>query len=154
PLVQSSRKYSSTIQRDFSRSLGSMDIPVEQVIGTCVRFGQMISEAQDPEEILRLLANAAVEQIGVSGALVLRVGEGALLLVAASRGRPPEGGAGEDSVEAVGRELERELLEAGGQEFAEARSLPLVSSTNLYGLLVLFFREPGLFAEPRQKLAR
>jgi len=131
-----------------------MDIPVDQVVSTCVRFGQMISEAHDPEEILRLLADTAVEQLRVSGALVLRVGEGEFLRVAASHGVPPEGCSGQYSVETIGRELEHQLLESCGQTFAEARSLPLVSSTNLYGILVLFFREQGMFAEGRQKLAR
>lgn len=131
-----------------------MEIPVEQVISTCVRFGQMISEAQDPEEILWLLANTAVEQLGVNGALVLRVGEGEFLRIAASRGLPPGGCSGQYSVDTIGRELELQLLDSCGQQFAEARSLPLVSSTNLYGILVLFFHEQGLFAEDRQKLAR
>ncbi len=131
-----------------------MDIPVDQVISTCVRFGRMISEAHDPEMILPLLADTAVEQLGVDGALVLRVGEGEFLRVAASRGVPPEGRSGQFSVETIGREMEHQLLASCGHQFAEVRTLPLVSSANLYGLLVLFFRERGLFLDHRQKLAR
>jgi signal transduction histidine kinase len=130
-----------------------MDVPVDQVIGTCVRFGQMISEAHEPEQLLTLLADTAVEQLGVDGALVLRVDEESLQ-VAALRAVPPESCSGQFRVETIGRELEQQLLASCGQQFAEARSLPLVSSTNLYGVLVLFFREPGLFTGHRQKLAR
>jgi signal transduction histidine kinase len=131
-----------------------MDIPVDQIISTCVRFGRMISEAHEPEKLLPLLADAAVEQLGVDGALVLRVGEGEFLRVAASRGIPPESCSAQFSVETIGREMEQQLLASCGHQFAEVRTLPLVSSTNLYGLLVLFFREPGLFVDYRQKLAR
>lgn len=131
-----------------------MDIPVDQVISTCVRFGRMISEAHDPEKILPLLADTAVEQLGVDGAMVLRVGDGEFLRVAASRGVPPEGCSGQFSVETIGRELEHQLLASCGQRFGEVRTLPLVSSANLYGLLVLFFREQGQFVDYRQKLAR
>ncbi|HVG58811.1 MAG TPA: ATP-binding protein [Hyalangium sp.] len=131
-----------------------MEIPVDQVISTCVRFGRMISEAHDPERILPLLADTAVEQLGVDGALVLRVGEGEFLRVAASRGVPPESCAGQFSVDTIGRELEQQLMASCGPQFAEVRSLPLVSSTNLYGVLVLFFCKPGQFIDYRQKLAR
>jgi signal transduction histidine kinase len=131
-----------------------MDILVDQIISTCVRFGRMISEAHDPDKILPLLADAAVEHLGVDGALVLRVGEGEFLRVAASRGIPPESCSDQFSVETIGREMEQQLLASCGHQFAEVRTLPLVSSTNLYGVLVLFFREPGLFVDNRQKLAR
>lgn len=131
-----------------------MDIPVDQVISTCVRFGRMISEAHDPEKILPLLADTAVEQLGVDGALVLRVEEGEFLRVAASRGVPAESCSAQYSVETIGREMEQQLLDSCGQQFAEVMTLPLVSSTNLYGILVLFFRERGQFVSHRQKLAR
>ena len=131
-----------------------MDIPVDQVISTCVRFGRMISEAHDPEKILPLLADTAVEQLGVDGALVLRVGEGEFLRVAAWRGIPSEICSAQFSVETIGQEIEQQLLASCGQQFAEARTLPLVSSANLYGILVLFFCKPGLFVNHRQKLAR
>jgi len=131
-----------------------MEIPVDQVISTCVRFGRMLSEAHDPERILPLLAETAVEQLGVDGALVLRVGEGEFLRVAASRGVPPESCADQFSVDTIGRELEQQFLASCGQQFAEVRSLPLVSSANLYGVLVLFFCKPGQFIDYRQKLAR
>jgi len=131
-----------------------MDIAVDQVIGTCVRFGQLISEAHDPENILPLLANAAVEQLGADGALVLRVGEGEFLQVAASRGIPPESCSAQFSVDTIGREMEQQLLATCGQRFAEVQTLPLVSSTNLYGVLVLFCCKPGLFVDHRQRLAR
>jgi signal transduction histidine kinase len=131
-----------------------MDVPVEQVITICVRFGQMISEAHEPEKILQLLADTAVEQLGVDGAMVLRVEEGEFLRVVAVRGVPPESCSGQFSVETIGQELEQQMLASCGEQFAEARSLPLVSSANLYGVLVLFFRKPGLFMGHRQKLAR
>jgi signal transduction histidine kinase len=131
-----------------------MDISVDQVISTSVRFGRLISEAHEPEKILPLLADTAVEQLGVHGALVLRVGEGEFLRVAASRDVPPESCSGQFSVETIGREMEQQLLASCGQQFVEVWTLPLVSSTNLYGVLVLFFKKPGMFVDYRQKLAR
>jgi signal transduction histidine kinase len=131
-----------------------MGISVDQVISTSVRFGRLISEAHEPEKILLLLADTAVEQFGVDGALVLRVADGEFLRVAASRGVSPESCSGQFSAETIGREMEQQLLASSGQQFVEAWSLPLVSSTNLYGVLVLFFKKPGMFVANRQKLAR
>jgi signal transduction histidine kinase len=131
-----------------------MDFPIDQVISTCVRFGRMISEAHEPEKILPLLAETSVEKLGVDGALILRVAEGEFLQVAASLGIPPEGCSGRFSVDTIGREMEQQLLASCGKAFAEVRTLPLVSSANMYGVLVLFLREPGQFVDHRQQLAR
>jgi signal transduction histidine kinase len=130
-----------------------MNISVEQVITACVRVGQMMAEAQDPEEILPLLCDAVVELLTVDGAVVLRV-EGESLQLTAARGVPEESCEGPFSAETIGREMEQRMLASCGERFAEALTLPLVSSTNLYGVLVLFFAEPGMFVGPRQYLAR
>jgi signal transduction histidine kinase len=131
-----------------------MGVSADQVISIFVRIGQLVSEAHEPEKILPLLSEMAVEQLGADGALVLRVAEGELLELAAVRGVSPESCSGQFSVETIGQELEQQLMASCGPQFAEARSLPLVSSTNLYGVLVLFFCNPGLFTGLRQKLAR
>jgi signal transduction histidine kinase len=131
-----------------------MEIPIAQIIATCVRFGQMISEAQEPERILRLLADAAVEHLSANGAMVLQVAEGEFLRVAATRDVPTECCSGQFSTETIGREMEQQLLSSCERRYTEVLTLPLVSSTNLYGVLALFFREPGRFSGFHQQMAR
>lgn len=130
-----------------------MESPVGRVVAACIQFAQLISEAQEPEKILRLLANTAVEHLGADGAMVLQV-EGELLRVAAKRDVPPEGCSGRFAVDTIGREMEQQILSSCGTAFAEVKTLPLVGSTNLYGVLVLFFRELGGFSEHRPLMAR
>jgi signal transduction histidine kinase len=131
-----------------------MESPVGQVVATCVRFARLISESQDPEKILQLLADTAVDHLGAQGAMVLKVEGGELLRVAASRDVPPEACSGQFTTETIGRELEQQILESCGSRYAEVKTLPLVSSTNLYGILVLCFREPGSFTDFRPQMAR
>ena len=131
-----------------------MESPVGKVVAACVRFAQLISEAQDPEKILKLLADTAVDHLGAQGAMVLQVEGGELLQVAATRDVPPEGCSGRFTVETIGREMEQQVLASCGSAFAEVKTLPLVSSTNLYGVLVLCFREQGVFTDYRPLVAR
>ncbi|WP_224242270.1 sensor histidine kinase [Hyalangium gracile] len=131
-----------------------MENSVAQVITACVRFAQLISEAQDPEKILRLLADTAVDHLGAQAAMVLEVAEGDGLRVAATRDMPPEACSGQFSTETIGREMELQIHSSCGSRYAEVKTLPLVSSTNLYGVLVLCFREPGGFSDYRPLMAR
>jgi signal transduction histidine kinase len=82
------------------------------------------------------------------------VGDRELPELAAVLGVSPESRTGQVSVETIGHELDQQLLASCGPQFAAARRPPLLSSTNLYGVLVLFFCNPGLFTGLRQKLAR
>jgi signal transduction histidine kinase len=102
-----------------------------------VRSSRMVSEANDPAEILRLLVDETVGQMGARAAAVLTVTAGDRLRVAASSGLPDGLATWETDPDLIGPELGTQLLAAAGPTFAGAYTIPLVSTGDLYGVLVL-----------------
>ena len=102
-----------------------------------VRSSRLVTEANDPAQILRLLVDAMVGQLGVRAAAVLTVSEGDRLRVAASAGLPAELSAWETEPDLIGPELGAQLRGAAGAAFAGAYTIPLVATGDLYGVLVL-----------------
>jgi signal transduction histidine kinase len=102
-----------------------------------VRSNRLVSEASDPAEILRLLVDETVGQMGARAAAVLTVAEGDRLRVAASSGLPDGLATWETEPDLIGPELGTQLLAAAGPAFAGAYTIPLVSTGDLYGVLVL-----------------
>lgn len=108
-------------------------------IGILVRFSRLVSESAAAEEILPLLGEAALAHLGVDGAAVLRLGDDGELLVCAAQ-KLPEGVLGQRlPADLVGDDLAERLLWLC-QGFQAAVALPLVSSGDLYGALVLLAR--------------
>ena len=102
-----------------------------------VRSSRLVSEADDPARVLRLLVDEMVDQVGARAAAVLTVTEGDRLRVAASAGLPVALSAWETEPDLIGPELGSALLAASGADFAGAYTIPLVASGDLYGVLVL-----------------
>ncbi len=102
-----------------------------------LRSGRLLSEAKDPAQILRLLVDETVGQMGARAAAVLRVAEGDCLRIAASAGLPAALATWETEPDLIGPELGTQLLAAAGPTFASAYTLPLVATGDLYGVLVL-----------------
>ena len=130
----------------MNRPVGTTD-----AIATLTRFSRTLSTATDPAEMLQLLARASIEQLGASGAVVLQVGEEGIARVAAHAGISiPDDFS--TNVDEIGPELGRRLIEAAGEHFEQAHTFPLVSDGDLFGALVVLFRE-GTLAEVNLHLA-
>ena len=113
-------------------------------INSLVNFSRLISEAAVPNEVLPLLANAAVRDIGADASAVFQVMENADLKLVASInlndvacGTPLEAGL-------IGSNLGASLLKTCGSEFSHVQTYPLVSERDLFGVLVTFYKKPQM----------
>jgi signal transduction histidine kinase len=118
-----------------------------------VRSSRLVSEADDPARILRLLVDEMVHQLGARAAAVLTVTPDDRLRVAASVGLPGTLGAWETEPDLIGPELGTALVAATGPTFADAYTIPLVASGDLYGVLVLLTAADQPLDEERLALA-
>ena len=116
-----------------------MEAEAEGVLSTYVHFSRLLSEARDPDAILSLLAEVALEHLKADASLVLRVTEGGGMRVSASRTVPQGACESQLVAETIGQELEEQLL---------------VSSRNLYGALMLLFQQRNGLRSYQQRLAR
>jgi signal transduction histidine kinase len=122
------------------------------VISVLVKFSRMVSETSKADDIMPLLVGAVVERAGVGGAAVLRVDGGSLVMVASSglpASVPPEWSA---SIETIGPELGERLVLLCQPAFATAHVLPIVSSGDLYGVLVLLLGKGAALEAPQLEL--
>jgi signal transduction histidine kinase len=102
-----------------------------------VRSSRLVSEANDPAQILRLLVDETVGQMGARAAGVLQVTDEDRLRVTVAAGLPPSLDSWETEPDLIGPELGQALLAAAGPPFAQAYTIPLVSTGDLFGVLVL-----------------
>ncbi len=109
----------------------------ETAISVLVHFGRLASAQAEPRDILPLLVEAALTHAGATAALALRITESGRLRVVATRGCPRALDSWEPESDSIGSELAGELLEACGFPDGRAWELPLVSSGDLFGVLVL-----------------
>lgn len=105
-------------------------------------FGRVLAQG-GRGEALALLAEAAVDVIGASGAIVLEVQVEGQLRVAASRGLSDALGQWSEDADVIGPELVSLLRVAWqrdtGSAAGQVHVLPLVSGSRLFGTLGLFF---------------
>jgi len=123
------------------------------VIHVLVGFSRLVSGAATPQEILPLLAEAAVTHLGADAAAVLQVGAGDQANVVASRGLPEPLTAWQVEADTIGPELGQALLRASGESFVQAHTLPLVAGGDLFGVLVLLSHAPLAIEGDRLELA-
>jgi signal transduction histidine kinase len=128
------------------------------LVDILVRFSRLASEASSGDEIIPLLADAAIDHVRADGAVVVQLDHGATpreprrcqaplsgehaeprVRVVAARGVPGAVEQWTGDADAIGDELGAHLLRAAGDCFERAVPLPLVSSGGLFGALVLFF---------------
>jgi signal transduction histidine kinase len=102
-----------------------------------LRFSRMAASADEPDAILRLLAQSSTGEVGADAAAVLRVTPSGQVVVAASVGLPPELSAAPIEAEIIGPELAAELISRTEGRFVDARVVPLVADGDLFGVLVL-----------------
>jgi signal transduction histidine kinase len=107
-----------------------------------VRFSRAVSEADDPGAILRMLPKEVVGPAGGDAALVVQIGASGALEIVSSVDLPEALASRALEADLIGPEISAELVAASNGRFARAEVLPLVSSGDLFGALVLLFA-PG-----------
>jgi len=103
-----------------------------------LQFTRLVVEAHTQDDILRLLAEAAVEHVGADGAAVVRIVDDGTGEVVSSQGVTRAVATWKGEADVIGPELGEHLRAACGSRFGHARVLAMVSGGGLYGALVLF----------------
>jgi signal transduction histidine kinase len=118
-----------------------------------IRFMRSASDAVGGEQLLPLLAETTVTDVGVDGVVVVGVGPDGAPRVAVARGAAASlvGHAFETDV--IDSSVGAELLAASGGAFRTAHTRPLVSGHDLFGALVLLSRAKDGITEAQLELA-
>ncbi len=117
-----------------------------------VRFSRLVSDASDAVSILPLLARAAVADLHADGAAVLEV-EGEDLKLVAAQNLAPQLVGFRVPAETLGEEAGARLC-AACPSFRHAITLPLVCGGDLFGALVLLFKQPPSLSAEQLELAQ
>jgi signal transduction histidine kinase len=123
------------------------------------RFSRLVSATGAPEnEMLPLLANAAVDLLDAGGAAVLEVQESGTARIVAVRNVPESLVGLTVELDSIGPELGERLLRAAGGRFVPGDTLPLtvplVSGGDLFGALVMFFEHATRLDTDQLRLAQ
>ncbi len=130
----------------------------QQAIDVLVRFGELLSGAAEPAQVMTLLARTAVEQLGASGALVVVIDEKGNARIGAREGVAADlDGFPGDDADAFGPELGDALL--ARYPDADARALqavtiPLASGGGVFGSIVMLFPREAQLEAPQLAVAR
>jgi len=103
-----------------------------------LQFTRLVVEAHTQDDILRLLAEAAVETVGADGAAVVRIVDDGTGKVVSSQGVTPAVATWKGEADVIGPELGEQLRAACDSRFEHVRVLAMASGGGLYGALVLF----------------
>jgi signal transduction histidine kinase len=114
----------------------------------------MVAEAAGADDVVRHVAEGAVDLVGADAAIVVQVmGDGALR-VAEARGISNDLSSWTGDADEIGVELGTRLCAAAGQDFVTAQVLPMTSSGGLFGALVLLSRADARPEGGRVELAQ
>jgi PAS domain S-box-containing protein len=109
---------------------------IEPPLAAVLDLARLTAALAGAGEVLPALVRAAVEQLGADAAAALQLEPGTAVVTAAV-GEPLVGWSGE--IEALDRSLGDKLHAACTTRYQDVHTLPLVSDTDLFGALVLFF---------------
>lgn len=130
----------------------------QQAIDILVRFGELLSGAAEPAEVMSLLARAAVEQLGARGAVVVEIDEKGNARVGASEGvRTDLTGFPGDDADAFDQELGDALLaryDADEARELQALTIPLASGGGVFGSIVMLFPKEARLGASQIGVAR
>jgi len=113
-------------------------------IDSLANFSRLISEAAAPIEVLPLLANAAVRDIGADASAVFQIMENVDLKLVASMNLNDVACGTLLEAGLIGSNLGASLLKTCGSEFSHVQTYPLVSERDLFGALVTFYKKPQM----------
>jgi len=105
--------------------------------------------AESAPEILRLLADSALAELGAEGVAVVEVLASGEARVVEARNVPEIVSRWRAEVDVVDAELGDRLLAACEGHFAHGRTVPIMGGGDLFGALVLFFAAADLLDERR-----
>ncbi len=109
-------------------------------IQVLVRFARLASETGRGSDVLPLVADALVDYVGADAVAVVEIGNDGKARFITSPHLPRELEALAIEPDAIGEELESQLLAACDGRFAQVRARPLVSRGGLFGSVVMFFK--------------
>ncbi len=118
-----------------------------------VHFGDLLSRAAEPAEVMELLAQVAVTDVEADAAVVVAINDQGDLELGASRQLDGDLGDWLADADAIGPELDRRVLAACRGRFACVHTVPLASDKDLYGALLLLQKKPDSLDERRLGLA-
>lgn len=111
-------------------------------IKTLVEFSRLVSEVNSTNEVLSLLVDAAVNIFKADGAAVFEINSDNSEINLVSCKQVPDSFLRFKSESGfIGPDLVKELLHLCQGKFIHAHPFPLVSNKDLYGSLILFFKE-------------
>ena len=119
-----------------------------------LEIGRLLSEATTAGEVLASLADAAVELTSADAAAIFEVSADERLAIVAERGMPESMRGWSDDVDAIGADLAEHTRAASGRGFVRASAIPMVSGGNIFGALVLLFRDAAPMPAEGERLAR
>ncbi len=106
-----------------------------------VRFGDLLSRAAEPAEIMAALADAAIADLEVDAVVVIAIGASGELKVGATRGCDEASENWLHDLDTIGPELQARIREVCKDRFRQVRAIPLASDQDLFGALVLLRHE-------------
>jgi len=122
----------------------AMSLTRRHWIDSLVNFSRLISEAAAPIEVLPLLADAAVRDIGADASAVFQIMENVDLKLVASMNLNDVACGTLLEAGLIGSNLGASLLKTCGSEFSHVQTYPLVSERDLFGALVTFYKKPQM----------
>ena len=136
-----------------------MSLSSEKALEILSRFSRLVSATGAPEnEMLPLLANAAVDLLDAGGAAVVEVLESGAARVVAVRDVPEALVGLAVELDTIGPELGERLMRAAAGRFVPGDTLPLtvplVSGGDLFGALVMFFEHATQLDTDQLRLAQ
>ncbi len=126
---------------------------MDRSVRLLVHFGDLLSRAAEPAEVMELLAEVGLAEIGADAAVVVAINEQGELELGASRQLDQELGDWLADVDAIGTDLEHRILAACHRRFACVHTIPLASDKDLYGALLLLQVKLDTLDERRLGLA-
>ena len=136
-----------------------MSLSSEKALEILSRFSRLVSATASPDnEMLPLLANAAVDLLDAGGAAVIEVQESGVARIVAVREVPSSMVGLVVELDTIGPDLGERLLRAAGGRFVPGDTLPLtvplVSGGDLFGALVMFFEHKAQLDSDQLRLAQ
>jgi signal transduction histidine kinase len=119
-----------------------------------LKISRLLSETSSAQGVLAILADAATDLSGAAASAVFEVTTTGRAVLAAHRGLPPNLAGWTGDADAIGPELAESLRSEAGGRFNRASAIPMVSSGNIFGALVLLFDDDAPTSHPQDDLAR
>jgi signal transduction histidine kinase len=113
---------------------------LDSTLAFLTRFSRKVSEAASDADVVPMLADAMVENVGADASAVVRV-LGDDVKIVASRNLPHDFDGWRADADELGPEVAARFVEQSKGAFASSRARPMISHGALFGMVVLLFRK-------------